>query len=191
MLRFWIISRVKMMSLHHGWECHSPQTASCIHMRHMKCVWAHWYAVNGHMAEALNSYTHTTWLRIWGSGGHLCLWSQNNGIVIVNGDSHLKLLPASILDIIYSVWAHWYAVHGHTYIMSLKQLYPHHTTCGSEFGVRGHLWSQNDDIIPLLRMTSTSTCFPHPYSAYSKCFSTLICCPRAYGSCLTQLYPHF
>jgi hypothetical protein len=29
--------------------------------------------------------------------------------------------------------------------------------------VLGHLWSQNDVIMSLLRLTATSNCFPHPY----------------------------
>jgi hypothetical protein len=39
-----------------------------IHIRHMKSVSTHSYAVHGHMAVALNRYTPTTWLRFWGSG---------------------------------------------------------------------------------------------------------------------------
>jgi hypothetical protein len=35
----WVICGVKMMPLHHGWGCYPPQTASHIHIRHMKCVW--------------------------------------------------------------------------------------------------------------------------------------------------------
>jgi hypothetical protein len=42
-----------------------------------------------------------------------------------------------------------------------------------------------------LRLTATSNCSPHPYWTYSKCLSTLICCPLAYGSSLTQLYPPY
>jgi hypothetical protein len=42
-----------------------------------------------------------------------------------------------------------------------------------------------------LRLTATSNCFPHPYYTSTTCLSTLICCPWAYGSCRTQLYPHY
>jgi hypothetical protein len=35
----WVICGVKMMPLHHGWGWHPPQTASHIHIRHIKCVW--------------------------------------------------------------------------------------------------------------------------------------------------------
>ena len=35
------------------------------------------------------------------------------------------------------------------------------TLLGSEFGVLGYLWSQNDVIMSWLRLTATSNCFPH------------------------------
>ncbi len=38
---------------------------------------------------------------------------------------------------------------------------------GSDFGVLGHLWSQNDVIMSWLRLTATSNCFPHPYWTYT------------------------
>ncbi len=44
------------------------QTASCIHIRHIKSVWALWYSVHGYKVAALKSYTQTTWLRFCGSG---------------------------------------------------------------------------------------------------------------------------
>ncbi len=66
------------------------------------------------------------------------------------------------------------------------------TLLGSDFGVLGHLWSQNDGILmSLLRLTATSNCFSHPHWTYTKCLSTLICCPWAYGSNLKQLYQHY
>ncbi len=48
-----------MMSLHHGWGWQPTRTASCVHVRHIQNVWAYSCAVRGHMAVALNSYTHT------------------------------------------------------------------------------------------------------------------------------------
>jgi len=60
---------------------------------------------------------------------------------------------------------------------------------GSDFGVLGQLWSQNDAIMSWLRLTATSNSFPHPYNTYTKCLSTLVCCALAFGSSLTQLYP--
>ncbi len=78
-LGFWVTCGVKMMSLYHGWGWHPPQTTSYIHVLHIQSVWAHWYAVHGHMAVASNKYTHIPWVRIWGSMGNL--WSQNDGIM--------------------------------------------------------------------------------------------------------------
>ena len=57
---------VNMMSSHHwGWQ--PPQTAFCIQIRHTNSIRAHWYAVHGHTIAALQSNTHTTWLRLWGT----------------------------------------------------------------------------------------------------------------------------
>jgi hypothetical protein len=96
-LGFLVTWEVKMMSLCHGWDWQPPQTASCIHIRQIQSVWAICYAVHWHAEAALNSFTHTTWLRVWGS------WSLVESkwchYVMVKADSHLKLLPASILDI--------------------------------------------------------------------------------------------
>ena len=61
---------------------------------------------------------------------------------------------------------------------------------GSYFVVLCHLWSQHDVIMSWLRLTDTSNWFPHPYYTYTKCLSTLICCPLAYSSSLTQYYEH-
>jgi hypothetical protein len=45
------------------------------------------------MAVASNSYTHTTWLIIWGSGS--LVESKLYHYIMVEADSHLKLLPES------------------------------------------------------------------------------------------------
>jgi hypothetical protein len=65
-LGFWVTCGVKMMSLCTGWGWRPPQTASCIHTKHIKSVRAHWYAVHWHTVAALHGYTHPTWLRFWG-----------------------------------------------------------------------------------------------------------------------------
>ncbi len=88
---------------------------------------------------------------------------------------------------IQSVWAHWYAVHGHT--VSALQSYTH--LLGSDFGVLGNLWSQNYVIMSWLKLTATSNWFPNPYKTFTKCLGMLICCPWAYGISLTQLYPPY
>jgi hypothetical protein len=56
-----------------------------------------------HMVAALHSYTHPNWLRFWGSGSHV--ESEQYDYVMFEADSHLKLLPTSILDI-YKVFEH-------------------------------------------------------------------------------------
>ncbi len=102
-LGFWVTCGIKMISLCHGWGWQPPQFASHIHIRHIQSVWAHWYVVHRHMVVALQSYTHPTWLRFWGSGSLVeSKWCDN---VTVEADSHLKLLPTSILDI-YKVFEH-------------------------------------------------------------------------------------
>ena len=55
------------------------------------------------MVAALHSYTHTTRLYFWISGSHV--ESKYCHYVMVEADSHLKLLSASILDI-YKVFEH-------------------------------------------------------------------------------------
>ncbi len=149
---------VKMMWLCHGWGWQPPQTAFHIHIRYIQSVWAHWYAVHKHMVAALQSYTHTTWLRCWGSGS--LVESKWCDYVMDEADSHLKLLPASILDI--------YKVFEHIDMLSIsiqQQRYTVlHTVIGSDVGVLGHLWlwSQNDVIMVWLRLTATSNCLLHP-----------------------------
>ncbi len=78
---------------------------------------------------------------------------------MVEADNHLKLLPASILNI--------YKVFEHIDMLSIGIQYQPYTVIptllGSDFGVLGHLWSQNDVIMSWLRQTNTSKCFLHPY----------------------------
>ncbi len=160
-----------MMWLRHGWGWQPPQTATHINIRHIQSVWAHWYTVHGHTVAALHSYTHPTWLRFWGSAS--LVESKWCDYVMVEADSHLKLLPTSILDI--------YKVFENIYILSIYIKYQPYTVTptplGSDFGVLGHIWSQNDVIMSWLRLTATSDCFPYPYLTYTKCLNTLICCP--------------
>ncbi len=78
---------------------------------------------------------------------------------MVEADSHLKLLPTSIVDI--------YKVFECIDMLSMGiQYHPYiviPTLLGSDFGALGCLWSQNDVIMSWLRLTATSNCFPHPY----------------------------
>ncbi len=78
---------------------------------------------------------------------------------MVEADSHLKLLPTSILDM--------YKVFEHIDMLSIGTHYQPYTVIptqlGSDFWALGHLWSQNDVIMSSLKLTATSNCFPHPY----------------------------
>jgi hypothetical protein len=62
---------------------------------------------------------------------------------MVEADGHLKLLPASML--------HMYKVFKHIDMISIGIQYQPFsvlpTLLGSDFGVLGHLWSQNDVIM--------------------------------------------
>ncbi len=148
-----------MMSLRHCWGWQPTQTASWIYIIHIQSAWAHWYAVHGHMGVASNSDTHTAWLIFWGSGS--LEESKQWHYIMVEADSHLKLLPVSTLNI--------YIVFEHIDMLSMgiqpqpQTVIP--TLFGSYFGVLGHLClrSQNDCIMSLLKVTATSNCFLHPY----------------------------
>jgi hypothetical protein len=78
---------------------------------------------------------------------------------MVEADSHLKLIPTSIL--------HIYKVFEHIDMLSIGiQQQPNtvlRTLIGSDFGVRVYLWSQHDVITLWFRLRVTSNCFPHPH----------------------------
>ena len=154
----WVTCGGKMMSLHHGWGFNSIQTDSCIHIRHIQSVWAHWYGVNRHTVAVLHSYTHPAWLRFLWSGSLVELrWCH---YVIVEAAIIFKLLPVSILDI-YNVFEYINMLSiGHNMAIALVS-YTHPT--GSDFGVLSHLWSQNDVIMSWLRLPSNLKFFLHPY----------------------------
>jgi hypothetical protein len=73
--------------------------------------------------------------------------------------SHLKVLPLSIIVI--------EKVFEHIDMLSIGIRYQSYTVIltllGSDLGVLGHLWSQNDVITPWLTLAATSNCFPYPY----------------------------
>ncbi len=145
-LMFWVTWGVKMMSLHHGWGRQPTQTASPIHIGHIQFVWAHWYAVHGHMAVASNSYTRNTWVRFWGSGSLVeSSWCH---YIMIEADTHLKLFPPYILDLC-KVFEHIDVLSvGIRY--SLIQLYPHYlgqiwafrVTCGVKMMAWCHCWGR-------------------------------------------------
>ncbi len=78
---------------------------------------------------------------------------------MIEADSHLNLLPTSISNI--------YKVFEHIDMLSMGMQYQPYTVIPtllcSDFGVLGHMWSQNDVIMSWLRLTATSNYFPHPY----------------------------
>ncbi len=78
---------------------------------------------------------------------------------MIEADSHLKLLPTSILDM--------HKVFEHIDMLSIGIQYHPYTVIptlpGTDFGVLGHLRSQNNVIMSWLRLTATSNFFPHPY----------------------------
>jgi hypothetical protein len=78
---------------------------------------------------------------------------------MVEADSHLKLLPLSMLNI--------HKVFEHIAMLSMGIQYQPYTVIptllGSYFGTLGHLWSQPDVIMSWLRLTATSNYVPHPY----------------------------
>jgi hypothetical protein len=78
---------------------------------------------------------------------------------MVEADSHLKLLPTSILDT-YKVFEQ---IDMLSIVIEQQPYTVIPTVIGSDFGVLGHLWSQNDVIMSWMRLTATSNCFPHPY----------------------------
>jgi hypothetical protein len=107
-------------------------------------------------SSSLTQFTHSNRLRFWVSASLVdSKWCH---YAMFMADGHLKLLPVSILDI--------YTVFEHIDMMSIGiQLQPYTVTptlFGSDFGVMGHLWSQNDVIKSWLRLAAISNCFPHP-----------------------------
>jgi len=93
------------------------------------CPWA-----NNSSLTALHINTHTTWLKFWGSGS--LVESKWNHYIMVEADSHLRLLPKSIWDI-YKVFEHIDMLSIDVWL-SLTWLYPHYlaqilgywVTCG-------------------------------------------------------------
>ncbi len=155
--KYWVNCWVKMMSLRHDWDWQPPQTASHIHIRHIKNVWAHWYAVHGHKVAAIHSYTHTTWLRFWGSGS--LVWSKWCHYVMVEADSHLKLLPTSTLEI-ETVWANSYAVYRHMVVATNSYT---HTTWLILWGSGSLVESKWCHYVMVDTDRHLSHCFPHPF----------------------------
>ena len=82
---------------------------------------------------------------------------------------------------IQSVWAHWYAVHCQK-VTALNNFTP--PTWLIFWGSVSLVETKWCDYV-MVRLTATSNCFTHVFEL------KLICCPLAYSSSLTQLYPHY
>ena len=93
--------------------------------------------------------------------GHL--WSEKMLEAVI----HLRPLHTSIVDI-HKVFE--------PLICCLKGIWVHPCTAtltmlAPDLCIQGHLWSENDAIASWLRLISTSDCFIHPQSTYTKCLS--------------------
>ncbi len=164
---FWVTCGGKMMTLGHGWGCHPIQTASCIHIKHIQSVWAHWYAIHRHMVAALLSYTQPIWLRFLWSGS---LLAGNN--VIRHGWGCHPIQTSSHIHIrhVQYVWAHWKDVHRHTVVALLSYTHPtwlrslmFWVSCGGKMMSFGLGWAchplQTDSPIHIRHMQSVSENF--------------------------------
>jgi hypothetical protein len=126
--------------------------------QHVDMLWTLW------MGIWVRPYTvtHPTWLIVCGAVS--LVESTRCDYVMVEADSHLKLIPKSILHIIYKVFEHVDMLSDMLSIGIHQQ--PNtvlRTLIGSDFGVRVHLWSQHDVITLWLRLRVTSNCFPNPH----------------------------
>jgi len=74
-LEFGVACGVKMMALHHGWGRYLPSTASYIHIRCIKSVWAIGTLSQGHMGTPSSLLLHTGQLaKDMGKSGSLVEW---------------------------------------------------------------------------------------------------------------------
>ena len=80
------------------WGCQPPQTASHIHIRHIHSVWAHWYLSIGIHYQP---YTVIPLTNLGQMLGFCVTYVESKWChcAMVEVDSHLKLLPPSILHI--------------------------------------------------------------------------------------------
>ena len=81
------------MSLHHGGGWQPPQTVSHIHIEYIQSVLAHAYSAHKHTVAALHSHGPG-----FGPSGSR-VESKSCHYIMVVADSHLKLVPTSILNI--------------------------------------------------------------------------------------------
>ncbi len=132
------------------------------------------------MVAALHSYTHPTWLRLWGSGS--LVESKWCNYVKVDADSHLKLLPPSILDITKCLST--LICCQLAYSSSLTQLYPHSTaasTTSSVLLLSSHWFRLSSQLL------TTSLCLHHhPHCAGIAVLVVLALLPLLCWCCCCQ-----
>ncbi len=93
-----VTSKVEMMPFHHGWGWHPPQIDH-IHVIHVQCVWGIGIDMlsQGHVGAPLHRSTDQVGPRFWRFRSLVeCQWCH---CIMVEADTHLRLLPTSILDI--------------------------------------------------------------------------------------------
>ncbi len=141
----------------HGWGWYSPQTASYIHIRHIKSVWGIGIWSQGHVGAPLYCYFNQVGHR-FGDSGSLEEWKWCH-TVMVEADIHLKEpLHTSIFDI-YKVFEPLVCC------LKCKRVLPYTFTPAKLvpcLGRQGHLRSRNVATTSWLRPMSASDCFIHP-----------------------------
>ena len=156
----WITCGIKMMSLHYGWGWRPPQTICSIHMKHVQ---------NSSSLTQLNQSSMAQILGFWVTSGvkmmslrHGWGWQPTQTIYWYIWDIYKVFEHIDMLSI--DIWLKPYTV--------LTTL-----LLGSNVGVLGHLWNQNDVITSWLRLTATPNYLLHPYEIFTKCFSNFLCWP--------------
>ncbi len=168
-----------MMQFHHNWGSHLPQTASHIHIRHIKRVWGIGVPSQGHMDASLYRSNSQVGNRFWNFWSFV-EWKQWN-FIIVEADIHIRLYPTSMLDM-YKVFevlvCCFIGIWVHPYFIPPAKL-------ALDFGIQSHLWSGIDAIVWWLRLTSSSDYFPHQYWTCTSCLRYCYAGSQAYGSTFT------
>jgi hypothetical protein len=83
-----------------------------------------------------------------------------------------------------SVWAHWYAVHGHQVVALLNYTDP----SWFRFWWSGSLVEAKWCHFVMVEDSILFSCIMHLYKTCTQCLCILKCCQLTYGSSLTQLY---
>ena len=117
----WVTNKcgVNMMSLRHSWGGWEPttQTASCIHIRHMKCLSTLTCFLQTYMSSCTQlNPPYLAQIMVMGFCVTCGLWSQNDVITSwlwLTGQQPPQTDIPIHLGHFQSFWAYWYAVHKH------------------------------------------------------------------------------